>query len=50
MDQVGAAYTGRDILRGLAGIPELSFEDARDMLAIVAEDRENDTRDQYDLR
>ena len=49
-DQVGAAHTGRDILRGLAGIPDLSWEDARVMVAIVMEDRESDTRDQYDLR
>ena len=50
MDQVDAAHTGRDILRGLTGIPELSYEDARAMLAIVAEDRENEFWDQNDLR
>jgi len=50
MDQVDAAHTGRDILRGLAGIPELSYEDARAMLAIVAEDREKEFWDQNDLR
>ena len=50
MDQIDAAHTGRDILRGLTGIPELSYEDARAMLAIVAEDRENEFWDQNDLR
>ena len=42
--------TGRGILRELARIPELSWEDAQVMVAIVLEDRESDTRDQYDLR
>ena len=28
-------HTGREILRGLAKIPELSYEDARIMLRIV---------------
>lgn len=49
-DQVGAAHTGRDILRELARIPELSWEDARVMVEIVMEDRESGTRDPYDLR
>ncbi len=43
-------HTGREILRGLAKIPELSYEDARVMLRIVIEDRESDTQDPYDLR
>jgi len=50
LDQVGAAHTGRDILRQLARIPELSWDDARIMVEIVTEDRESDTRDPYDLR
>lgn len=45
-----AATTGRDVLRGLPGLPDLSFEDGQTMLEIVTEDRENDTWDQYDLR
>jgi len=43
-------HTGREILRGIAGIQELSYEDARVMLAIVTEDRESETRDPFDLR
>lgn len=45
-----AVTTGRDILRRLPGLPDLSFDDARVMLEIVTEDRENDALDQYDLR
>ncbi len=44
------ANTGREILSELARIPELSWEDAQIMVAIVMEERESDTRDQYDLR
>ena len=44
------SQTGREILRGIAGIQELSYEDARVMLAIVTEDRESETRDPFDLR
>ncbi len=43
-------HTGRAILGGIAGIQELSYEDARVMLAIVTEDRESETRDPFDLR
>ena len=50
VDGGDGANTGRKILRELARIPELSWEDARVMVEIVMEDRESDTRDQYDLR
>lgn len=45
VDHVGAAHTGRDILRSLAAIPDLSCEDARVMLAVIAENRETETWD-----
>ena len=45
IDHVGAAHTGRDILRSLTAVPELSYEDARVMLAVVAENRETETWD-----
>jgi predicted CopG family antitoxin len=50
IDQVGEAHTGRDVLRGLSGIPQLSYDDAQVMLAKVAENRGNETWDEHDLR
>jgi len=50
IDQVGAAYTGRDILQGLSGVVPLSYDDAQVMLSVVAENRENETWDDHDLR
>ena len=50
IDQVGEAHTGRDILRELSGIRQLSYDDAGVMLSIVAENRENETWDDHDLR
>jgi predicted CopG family antitoxin len=50
IDQVGAAHTGRDILRGLSTIKTLSYRDAEVMLSVVAENRENETWDDNDLR
>lgn len=50
IDQVGAAHTGRDILQGLSGVMPLSYDDARVMLSVVAENRENETWDDHDLR
>ena len=50
IDEVGAAHTGRDILRVLAELPALSDEDAEVMLSVVAENRQNETWDEHDLR
>ncbi len=50
IDQVGAAHTGRDILQGLSGVTQLSYDDAEVMLSVVAENRENETWDGHDLR
>ena len=50
IDQVGAAHTGRDILRGLARVEPLSYGDAEVMLSVVAENREDETWDDHDLR
>jgi predicted CopG family antitoxin len=50
IDEVGVAHTGCDILRGIAEIPPLGDEDAEAMLAVVAENRENELWPQHDLR
>jgi len=50
IDRVGAAHTGRDILRNLSAIPTLSYDDAEVMLAVVAENRDNESWDDDDLR
>ncbi len=50
IDHVGQAHTGRDILSGLETVPQLSNDDAQVMLAKVAENRENETWDDHDLR
>lgn len=50
IDQAGAAHTGREILQGLSGVAELAHDDAQVMLAVVAENRENETWDDDDLR
>ena len=50
IDEVGDASTGRDILRGLSAVPPLSAEDAKRMLAVVAENRENEPWAEHDLR
>jgi len=41
IDKVGAASTGRDIVRSLSEIPPLSAEDAEVMLVVVAENRKS---------
>ncbi len=50
LDEVGAAHTGRDILRGLAESPALSEEDAEVMLGVVAESRRSEPWAEHDLR
>lgn len=50
IDQVGEAHTGRDILGGITALPELSYDDAQIMLAKVAENREDETWEEHDLR
>jgi predicted CopG family antitoxin len=50
IEEVGAAHTGRDIIRGLAGLPVLDDKDAEVMLAVVAENRNGEDWDEHDLR
>lgn len=50
IEEVGKAYTGRDILQGLAAVQPLSYDDAEIMLSVVAENRENESWDDHDLR
>jgi predicted CopG family antitoxin len=50
IDEVGAACTGRDILRLLAELPPLPEEDAEVMLSVVADNRRSETWDEHDLR
>ncbi len=50
LDEVSAAHTGGDILRGLGELPALAEEDARTMLAVVAEDRRSEAWAAHDLR
>ena len=50
IDELGAAHTGRDILQGLSSVKQLSYDDAEVMLSVVAENRENETWDDHDLR
>ena len=50
IEEVGAAHTGRDILRGLTDVPALTGKDAEVMLAVVAENREREPWDEHDLR
>ena len=45
LDETSAAHTGRDILRALESTSVLSDADADAILAIVAEDRANETWD-----
>jgi predicted CopG family antitoxin len=49
LDEVGAAHTGQDILRGLAEIPALSEDDAEVMLAVVRENRQGESWAEHDL-
>lgn len=48
--QVGAAHTGREILRALREIPALPEEDAARFLAVVEENREGEVWERHDLR
>jgi len=50
IDEVGAAHTGDDILRALAGLPELSHDDAAAMMAVIAENRKTESWPEHDLR
>ncbi len=50
IEQVGKAHTGCDILQGLSGVARLSYDDAEVMLSMVAENREDETWDDDDLR
>lgn len=48
--QVGAAHTGREILRALQEVPPLSRADAATFLAVVEENREGEAWERHDLR
>ena len=50
LEEVGAAHTGRDILRGLEEIPALDDRDAGVMLAVIRENRESEVWEEHDLR
>jgi len=50
LDTLGAAHTGEDILRELADVPPLSLKDGEAMLAVVAENREQESWVEHDLR
>lgn len=50
LSAVADANTGGDILRGLDEHPALSCEDAEVFLGVVAENREQETWDEHDLR
>ena len=48
--EVGAAHTGRDILRAVEQVPPLPAEDAAVMLAVVEENRASEAWERHDLR
>jgi len=50
LEEVGAAHTGHDILRGLEEISALDDRDAEVMLAVVRENRESEVWEEHDLR
>lgn len=50
LTEVGAAHTGSDILRGLATVPPLSYEESEAFLDVVAENRASETWNERDLR
>lgn len=47
--EVGAAHTGRDVLRALEEVVPLAEEDAAVMLAIVEENRAGEAWEEHDL-
>lgn len=47
--ELGAAHTGRDILRGLATVEPLSEEEAKTFLEVVQENREGEAWNGRDL-
>jgi predicted CopG family antitoxin len=47
---VGAAHTGREILRAIEQNPPLSAADAAIMLGVVEENRASETWERHDLR
>lgn len=50
LEEVGAAHTGRDILRSLEDIPALDDQDSEVMLAVIRENRESEMWVEHDLR
>ena len=50
LQEVGAAHTGHDVLRGLDGIVPLPEADAAVMMGIVEENRDGEAWERHDLR
>ena len=50
ISEVGYAHTGGDILRRLATLPPLSEADSEVFLKVIAENRENESWGESDLR
>ena len=50
LEEVGAAHTGRDVLRGLEEGPALDDQDAEVMLAVIRENLESEVREEHNLR
>ena len=48
--EVGAAYTGGDILRGLGSITRLSEADSEAFVEVIVENRRGEEWDRRDLR
>jgi predicted CopG family antitoxin len=48
--EVGAAHTGREILRALEQVQPLPAEDAAVMLGVVEENRASEVWERHDLR
>ena len=50
LEEVGAAHTGGDIVRGLEAISALDDQHAEIMLAVIRENRESEVWEEHDLR
>jgi predicted CopG family antitoxin len=50
LDEVSEAHTGRDVLARLAGVPDISQDEADSMLRIVEENRLIEDWESHDLR
>lgn len=50
LEEVGAAHTGRDIVRSLEAISGLDDRHAEVMLSVIRENRESEVWEEHDLR